>query len=397
MARLNTGAVSVASVVVGSVLCWLVFPVAAVQSAGYQGPLDDAKSFHGSKIAFGGDRASQDEPDEIYVMNADGTGERQVTVREQLTFPPGCNSLYPRWSPDGKQIAFTCAYPQRGIPVAEIWLTDGTTMTQLTSMFKTTIGGIEYQGAVFPTWSPDGKQIAFVGLSVLNNIIMRQIFIINADGTDLRGPLITGNTPDWSANGQWLLFARSQTVYVIALDDLLNRSGNAIQLTNKDSTGNFERHGFDGGPRWAPDGRRIVFERALINEPNRPYVAVMNPGEPEPTSTPEQITTADELVIPHQVFPSWSPDGRWILFQRLLCDPTKYGQMAPNGNDLFAVAVGADPDGSHREVRLTSGACPGPPAPGEPFGTFVPQNSTFVPRSTFSAWASWAPGRTVQH
>src|SRR5262245_39059002 len=147
------------------------------------GPQVPPPAVQGSKIAFGGDRQSQDAPDEVYVMNADGTGERQVTLREQLTFPPDCNSLYPRWSPNGREIAFTCADPTRGNPTSEIWLIDGSHMSRLTTMGQ--------QGAVFPAWSPDGKQIAFSSPG-------GQIFVIRADGTDLRGPLLNGNVPDWS-------------------------------------------------------------------------------------------------------------------------------------------------------------------------------------------------------
>jgi len=361
--------------IVGLGACSLTF---AAASQGITSPDGSQPAANGSTIVFTGDRASQDEPDQLYVMKADGTGEQLVTVAALRGQLGDCLALQPRLSPNGRQIAFNCG--------PDIWLTDGITVTRLAN-----------NGRV-PSWSPDGQQIAFGSVTQPFGI-----YIINSDGTDLRGPLINGNSPDWSPNSQWLLFARLQTVFVIAIDDLFNHPENAIQLTNTD-----RRYGFDVNPRWSPNGRTIVFERAPDNLRHHTRVVVMNPDEPEPLSTPDTITTPDEdlvprleeVRVPHQAFPSWSPDGHWLLFQRLLCDPTlnhTNPQNPPNGSDLFAVALDAEADGSHREVRLTFGACPGPPGPGEPFGTFVPQTSSLVPKSTFSAWASWAPGRTLRH
>src|SRR5262249_60003075 len=50
----------------------------------------------GSKIAFTADREGRDAPDENYVVNGDGTGERRVTVKESG------NSVAPEGSPHGQ-------------------------------------------------------------------------------------------------------------------------------------------------------------------------------------------------------------------------------------------------------------------------------------------------------
>jgi Tol biopolymer transport system component len=51
----------------------------------------------------------------VYVMRADGTDVRALSVcPTALSFPGGCTDMHPAWSPDGTQIAFTRALPERG-------------------------------------------------------------------------------------------------------------------------------------------------------------------------------------------------------------------------------------------------------------------------------------------
>jgi hypothetical protein len=64
----------------------------------------------GSKIAFTSDRDEPNVSTEIYVVNADGSGE------QQLTDVAGYNSNAPAWSPNGRKIAF---HSNRGGGVGE--------------------------------------------------------------------------------------------------------------------------------------------------------------------------------------------------------------------------------------------------------------------------------------
>ena len=102
---------------------------------------------------------------EIYVIDSDGTGKpsRLTTNAEE--------ERAPSWSPDGKRIVFCC---RRGGPDLEICImnADGTGQMQLT---ENTIGDLT------PSWSPDGQKIVFhrrVGQRG-----QFQLFVINADGT----------------------------------------------------------------------------------------------------------------------------------------------------------------------------------------------------------------------
>jgi Tol biopolymer transport system component len=141
----------------------------------------------GSKIAFRSSRDSTD-PDhpnhEIYIMNADGTNQHNVT-----------NSLaeevLPDWSPDGNKIAFVS---DRGGDFAIYTMaTDGSNVQQLTddSMY---VGN--------PRWSPDGKRILFADgfCHTCEENDDNDLWVMNADGTN---PIQVTNSPENELPGDW--------------------------------------------------------------------------------------------------------------------------------------------------------------------------------------------------
>src|SRR5574341_1244889 len=87
-------------------------------------PHGESVSAPNSRIAFVNDWNGRDAPDEIYVMNADGTEPRRLTVSREGSG----NNLFPRWSPDGTRIAFNAA---RGDSESAIYVMrdDGTGLT----------------------------------------------------------------------------------------------------------------------------------------------------------------------------------------------------------------------------------------------------------------------------
>jgi TolB protein len=102
---------------------------------------------------------------EIYVINADGTGDAQ-----QLT-SNGKEPRGPAWSPDGSRIAFLCRLGTNGTYEICAMNADGSDQTQLT--FNTVLDAT-------PSWSlPDGQKIVFH-----RNVAGLQIWVMNAaDGT----------------------------------------------------------------------------------------------------------------------------------------------------------------------------------------------------------------------
>jgi Tol biopolymer transport system component len=118
----------------------------------------------GSLIAFAA-------PSGLAVMRPDGTGVRNLTHHLD-------NDLYPSWSPDGRRLA----YESDRDGTYEIWTVnaDGSGQSRLTSgsRFVCPQGGCSVP-RFRPSWSPDGKQIAFTH----DRDGRAQVYVMNADGT----------------------------------------------------------------------------------------------------------------------------------------------------------------------------------------------------------------------
>src|SRR5262245_10634818 len=114
----------------------------------------------------------------IYVARADGTGLRKLRGGRSLDSDP-------TWSPDGKEIAFVRT-PEHGRSGIYVMNVDGSRMRYL--------GGT--QDALDPSWSPDGKTIAFGCHDTA------AICVVNGDGTHSR-TLIHGVGNDSYSNPMW--------------------------------------------------------------------------------------------------------------------------------------------------------------------------------------------------
>ena len=225
------------------------------------------------KIAFASDR---DGNFEIYVMNADGTGQVRLTDNP-------ADDGWPSWSPDGRRIAFVS--DRDGNWEIYVMNADGTGQVDVTN--SPTADG-------WPSWSPDGRKIAFVSDCDGN----WEIYAINADGTE-KTKLTTDpkddGWPTWSPDGRRIAFAfnRDRGYYKIYV-----MNGDGTEQTRLTDWAN------DFRPAWSPDGRKIAF---ASNCDGNWEIYVMNAdgtGRVNLTNNP-----ADDS------WPSWSPDGERIAFQ----------------------------------------------------------------------------------
>jgi hypothetical protein len=125
----------------------------------------------GTKIAFNREDGGCCHP-LVWVMNADGTGQANLT--RVHTSDPFVNENNPEWSPDGTRLVFWKDDPSLGYTDEVFTMNaNGTGVTRLT---QTQPGD-----NAWPVWSPDGTKIAFV--SWRDEPTKGDLFVMNVDGT----------------------------------------------------------------------------------------------------------------------------------------------------------------------------------------------------------------------
>ena len=248
------------------------------------------------KNAYGGGAHS-----EIWVMNADGSGQTRLTDT--------IGGWNPQWSPDGTRVLFI----RHPFNPAEIWVmnADGTGQTQLTNT-----GGDGEDS--WPQYSPDGRRILFVR----NHLGNRDIYVMNADGTGetrLTSQRGYDGLPRWSPDGLLLAFVsetdRNPDIYVIGADGSGQR-----RLTSHLAVDGYP--GWDG-PRWSPDGRHIAFKS---ERDGNSEIYVMSPDG-----------SAQTNLTNNPAFdrgPRWSPDSRSIAFASERAGSIGVYVMAADGSDV---------------------------------------------------------------
>lgn len=240
-------------------------------------------------------------PSDIYSLSP----EQKCPIR--LTNTQNWDSA-PALSPDGAKIAFITHLATSA--VLHVMNADGTGVISL-----------EQDSASSPSWSPDGARIAFAKRPRQGDMRDSDIYLINADGTDLvnlTGHLGTDDTaPAWSPDGGRIAFASGGDLFVIDVDGT-----NLTRLTQDP-----ER---DDDPAWSPDAARIAF---ICEREGNWEICVMNAdgtGLLQLTNDPAS-----------DYGPVWSPDGAKIAFTRRYTTMFYYSNihttvffMNPDGSDV---------------------------------------------------------------
>jgi len=269
-------------------------PVAAIT------PAVPAVESKGPELVFASDREGPDPVGdrgngEIYVMNADGSNERRLTNEKSMDFQPV-------FSPDGRQIAFTSQ--RTGSFEVFVMNVDGSHQRRVTYF-----GALGLQ-AVMPTWSADGKRIAFGSRGKRHDI-----YLINLDGSGLvritDDPAAAG-VPAWSPDGKRIAFISARhgkpEIYVMNPD-----GSNQVRLTFNDAQ--------EGRAAWSPDSRRIAFHSDRDGDYD---IYTMNAD-----GTNQIVATRNS---DRDEYPSWSPDGRRIVFQRQVLGHMQIFTMNADGS-----------------------------------------------------------------
>lgn len=211
---------------------------------------------------------------DVAVVRPDGS------CRRQLTHGGGAYAA-PAISPDGKSIAV--AHYDGGWRGIYIMNADGSGLTKL-------VGDSYFNMA--PVWSPDGAWLAFERWTQDPPNVRGAIYVIKVDGTGLRRVTpessAPGADPSWSPDGTKIAYGGLQGLHVI----------------NVDGTGDIAVPNGGQHAAWSPDGSRFA------NDGLRSINVVNVDG-----SNAHPIVSVPDTV---QVDgPMWSPDSRWLVFERV--------------------------------------------------------------------------------
>jgi TolB protein len=144
---------------------------------------------------------------DVYVMNADGSGRRNLThTPEGLEFDPV-------WSPDGQRIAFSRLAGPPGEVRIVVMNADGSGKQAVTPKLAHTGDGWI---VVTAAWSPRGPRIAFDDHDA--------VYVVNADGSGLRRLAENAAFEDWSPDGRKLVISRLNGLWVMNADGSGQRS-----------------------------------------------------------------------------------------------------------------------------------------------------------------------------
>ncbi len=264
-------------------------------------------SHDGKRLAF--DARESEAPDaafKFFVVNVDGTGLKEMG-----------ESGMPDWSPDDKQIAYFCrsknlkwgTWVQNADGKGRNWLSPG----------------------FAPRWSPDGGQLAFVhdgDLMTIDLVEDTQRRLVDEHFEEIAGGF------DWSPDGKRVAFvgkrAGKRELYIA------NTQG-----TDKGAKARLAG-AIDGCVAWSPDGKRLAIS----------WNGLIHILDPDNTQAPEPIAAQES----QNLMPVWSPDGKWIAFSSNRKTPTLAPAVAavrraitleelqrhPRGSIVYSLAFAPD-------------------------------------------------------
>lgn len=252
-------------------------------------------------------QSNRDGDFEIYIMNFDGSNQRQLTFNN-------ADDNYPRVSPDGQRITFVSE--RDGNPEIYVMNRDGSEQMRLTK---------HSAADRLPAWSPDGNQIVFAS----TRSGAADLYIINEDGSGLFQVTDTSRREghvSWSVDGRLAYNWSQGNFYQLRASDA--DGGGQIDLTNSTYD--------EWSPEWSPDGEWLLFLSERGSRTNSGIYMMRSDG-----SDVRLIYNSED----EEWGASWSADGSQILFTVVQPDDTDavYIMDADGGNARLLIERGSYP------------------------------------------------------
>lgn len=318
---------------------------------------------------------------DIWIASTAGESPSRLTTSKK-------NDTSPRWSPDGRRIAFISAREEK--PQIFLMSAFGGESERLT----------EHKGGVRTiAWSPDGKSIAFIAeqeptpeeekrikdkddaIVVDTNYRFNRLWVLDVATKKARLLATTdvvASDPQWSPDGTVLAYTTMPTPKADdgSLSDIwvIPVGGGAPRMLMRNA-------GSDQSPRWSPDGTQIAYVTSERTDVRQSQLAVI-----PASGGPPRMVAPRFLHQPGA--PTWSPDGRTLHF------------MAPvqTRSQLFAVAASGGEPRALTDVRgVVSGATFSRDGRSVAFTLSDPQRPADVHVATMGAGGVLAPRRLTDH
>ena len=245
------------------------------------------------KIAFVSGRGGAPNDDsgaDVYILEGpEGNVDPVTTAAGQ--------HRHPSWSPDGKQIAYALF---DGTNDRDIWIHD----VGSTSRSRLTVSLLVQEDR--PTWSPDGRYVAYES-EVTDGSNQQDILITNVKTKDTTNLTNTATAvegrPVWSPDGETIYYSRRANMAATDEDILKEPSDNSSAVPSfvlSSATAEYQ-------PALSPDGSEMCFTRGPFGSNAADVYKVASSG-----LGPQTDISDNGLVGDYNC--TWSPDGRKIAF-----------------------------------------------------------------------------------
>lgn len=244
----------------------------------------------------------------------------QEQIQQKLTHP---RFSYPTWSPDGTRILYESSVSGDW----EIYVMDleglsdnGGNITQLTEN--------QYLDRM-PSWSPDGQFIAFIS----DRDGDFEVFRMRPDGTEqtqLTRNDVNEIHPYWAPDSQRIIFnsqIESQRLYSIWI---MNLDGTQPEELLRDDD-------LNSYAQMSPNGELIVFDKWQDNDEDNGEIYVLE------LATRKLLRLTENQDI-YDGYPTWTPNGQWIVYASEVGDNFKLFRIRPDGSGRQQVTFGPGSD-----------------------------------------------------